>query len=132
MQGETSVFDERLDVAARVVVNSAYTVHRALGPGLLETIYEQCLSHEIRKAGLKVECQVARPLVYDGLKFDSGLRLDLLVDDIVIVEVKSVLQMHPVYDAQVLSYLKITGLYLGLLINFNVPLIKEGIKRIRL
>ncbi len=114
----------------KIVVNSAFKVHKALGPGLLEKIYEIALAHEIQKAGLKVKRQVDIPIVYDGIKFDEGLRLDLLVEDLVIIEAKAIEQVYPVWTAQVLSHLKLTNKRLGYLINFDVVLIKDGIKRL--
>lgn len=112
------------------IVNSAYKVHTALGPGLMESVYEACMCHELKKRGVPFAKQVSLPIVYDGLRLESGLRLDLLVDNTVVVELKAVEQMLPVFEAQLLSYLKLTNLRLGFLINFNVPLIKQGIKRI--
>jgi GxxExxY protein len=97
---------------------------------LLEKIYEVCLTHELRKGGYLVNRQVDIPIQYDGITFDEGLRLDILVEQKVIIEVKAVDQVNPVWQAQVLSHLKLTDLRLGYLINFNVPLIKQGIKRI--
>jgi GxxExxY protein len=115
----------------KVIVNASFLIHRNIGPGLLEKIYEVCLAHEIRKAGLEVKRQVTIPIHYDGVQFDEGLRLDLLVEDKVIIEIKSVEQVNPVWTAQIISHLKLTGLSLGYLINFNVPLIKNGIRRFR-
>ena len=106
-------------------------VHKGLGPGLLEKIYEACLEHELKKKGLEVERQVRLPIYYDGLEFNEGLILDLLVEDLVIVELKAVDQVNPVWQAQLMSHLYLANLSLGYLINFNVPLIKQGIKRIR-
>lgn len=120
------------DAIGKAVVNAAYRVHSALGPGLLEKVYEICLAHELRKAGLGVSRQVDIPIQYDGINFDEGLRLDILVEGKVIVEVKALDQVNPVWMAQVLSHLKLTGLRLGYLINFNVPKIKEGLRRIAL
>ncbi|SRR5258706_2357768 len=114
----------------RAVVNAAYKVHKELGPGLLEKIYEVCLTHELRKAGYSVARQIAIPIVYDGVTFDEGLRLDILLENKLIVEVKAVDQVNPVWQAQILSHLKMMKLRLGYLINFNVPIIKPGIKRI--
>jgi GxxExxY protein len=111
------------------VVNAAYKVHKGLGPGLLEKVYEVCLCHELRKSGLKVERQLDIPIVYDGIKFEEGLRLDLLVENKVIIELKAVDIVNPVWEAQVISHLMLTGKRLGYLINFNVPLIKDGIRR---
>jgi len=113
----------------RAVVNAAYNVHKHLGPGLLERVYETCVAYELRKSGFGVLRQIEIPIQYDGITFDEGLRLDLLVENKVIVEIKAVELVNPVWDAQVLSHLKLTRLRLGYLINFNVPLIKEGIKR---
>ena len=114
----------------KAIVNSAFLVHKSLGPGLLEKIYEVCLAHELHKAGYLVKRQVDIPIVYDGLVFDEGLRLDLLVNDLVIAEIKAVDQVNPVWMAQVLSHLKLTQRHLGYLINFNVPIIKQGIRRV--
>jgi GxxExxY protein len=111
------------------VVDAAMKVHTALGPGLLESAYEACLLHELRKRGRKVLSQVVLPVVYDGVKIDVGYRIDLLVEDVVIVELKAVEKLLPIHDAQRLSYLKLGGFRLGLLINFNVLHLKDGIKR---
>jgi GxxExxY protein len=114
----------------KIIVNSAFKVHKKLGPGLLEKIYEIALTHELQKSGLKVKRQVDIPIVYDGIKFEEGLRLDLLVEDLVIIETKAIEQVNPVWTAQVLSHLKLTDKRLGYLINFDVVLIKDGIKRL--
>ncbi len=119
--------DERI---ARLIVDSAYTVHKTLGAGLLESVYETCLCHELGKRGLAYKRQVIVPLVYDGIKFAEGFRLDILVEGRVICELKSVERMEKVYLSQVLTYLKLTENRLGFLINFNVSLIKNGIRRI--
>lgn len=111
------------------IVESAYNVHRVLGPGLLEKVYEACLCHELCKRGLKYRRQVDIPIFYDGLTFDEGLRLDVLVEELVICELKAVEQMNLLWEAQIISHLKLTGKRLGFLINFNVPLITNGIKR---
>ena len=111
------------------IVNSAFKVHSQLGPGLLEKIYEVCLAHELKKAGLNVQRQIDIPIVYDGLLFEEGLKLDILVEDTVICEIKAVDEVNPVWNAQILSHLRLTNRRLGYLINFNVPLIKNGIKR---
>src|SRR6266480_2002959 len=115
---------------AKIVVDSAYKVHSNLGPGLLESVYETCLAHELRKRGIGTETQVAIPIVYDGIRLEAGLRIDLLVDRKLILEIKAVEEMNRIFKAQVLTYLKLTGLRLGLLINFNVTLIKNGIERV--
>jgi len=110
-------------------VDAAYKVHKELGPGLLERVYEVCLAHEIEKADLKVQQQLDIPITYDGLKFDEGFRLDLLVEEKVIVEIKAVDTLNPLWEAQIISHLKLMKRRLGFLINFNVPLIKKGIRR---
>ena len=115
---------------AKKIVDGAYIVHRSLGPGLLEKIYEVCFCHELSKKGLRWERQVDIPIVYDEITFDEGLRLDVLVEDLVICELKAVDEVNPVWEAQLLSHLKLTGKRLGFLINFNVPRIKDGIRRI--
>ena len=114
----------------KILVNSAFIVHKALGPGLLEKIYEIALAHELKKAGLNVTRQTYLPIIYDGIEFEEGLRLDLFIEDLVICEIKAVDLVNPVWEAQVLSHLKLTGRRLGYVINFNVPLIKTGIKRL--
>lgn len=111
------------------IVNAAFKVHTQLGPGLLEKVYEACLCHEISKLGLEYERQTYIPITYDGLIFDEGLRLDVLVNNCVICEIKALETVNPVWEAQVLSHLKLTGIRVGLLINFNVALIKDGIRR---
>ena len=121
---------EKEERIAKIIVNSAFKVHNKLGPGLLEKVYEVCLAHELRKAGLTVRRQVNIPIIYDGITFDEGLRLDILVEETVICEIKAVDMVNPVWEAQILSHLKLTNRRLGFLINFNVPLIKQGIKRI--
>lgn len=120
---------ERLNEVSRQVVDAALTVHRELGPGLLEAVYEACLYQELQDRGLRVERQIHVPILYRERQLDAGLRLDLLVEGGLILELKSVEHLLPVHEAQILTYLKLTGHRLGLLINFNVPLIKEGIRR---
>lgn len=115
---------------AKKIVDAAYCVYKKLGPGLLEKIYEVCFCHEISKRGLQYQRQVEMPIVYDGITFDEGLRLDVLVDNLIICELKAVENMNPVWEAQVLSHLKLTGKRLGFLVNFNEKYIKKGIKRI--
>ena len=127
---KVTVLTETEESVASKIVDAAYTVHKVLGPGLLEKVYEVCLCHELSKRGLMFRRQVDIPINYDGLCFDEGLRLDVLVEDLVICELKAVDEMNPVWEAQILSHLKLTGKHLGFLINFNVPLIKNGIKRI--
>ncbi|HTL80123.1 MAG TPA: GxxExxY protein [Bacteroidia bacterium] len=113
----------------KILVDSAFTIHKHFGPGLLEKVYEVSLTHELRKRGLTVSRQVDIPIVYDGVEFEEGLRLDLLIENKVICEVKAIETVNPVWEAQVLSQLKLSGKRLGYLVNFNVPLIKNGIKR---
>ena len=115
---------------AKIVFEAGLTVHRALGPGLLESAYEECLFYEIRQAGLKVEKQKPLPLIYKEVKLEVGYRLDLVVENKVIIEVKSVEALNDIHTAQVLTYLKISGCKLGLLMNFNVLRVKDGIKRL--
>ena len=112
-----------------LIRKAAYNIHKALGPALLESVYETLLTHELRKLGLTVHTQVALPVVYDGLRLENGFRMDLVVDDLVVVELKSVEVLLEVHHMQLVTYLKLSGYKLGLLINFNVPLIKSGIFR---
>ena len=112
------------------IVDCAITVHRSLGPGLLESAYEECLQYELSTCGLLTFKQVPMPLVYKEKKLDIGYRIDLMVEDKVIVEVKSVDTLIPVHMAQIMTYLKLSGCRIGLLINFNVPFLKDGIRRI--
>ena len=118
------------DEVARDIVDAAIKVHHALGPGLLESVYEACLAYEIRQSGLLVETQVAIPVVYEDVRVDAGLRLDILVEKCVIVEIKAVEKTTPLHEAQLLTYLKISRFRLGFLINFNVLHLKDGIKRL--
>ena len=120
------------DWAAHDVVDSAFAVHRSLGPGLLESVYEQCLAYELQSRGHKTERQVALPVVYRDVRLEAGFRIDILVNDLVIIELKTVERLLPIHEAQLLTYLKLSGKRLGLLLNFNVPLIKEGIRRLAL
>lgn len=112
------------------IVDAAIKVHSALGPGLLESAYEACLKHELAKRGMKVISQLVLPVLYDGILIDAGYRIDLLVDDTVVVELKAVERFAPIHQAQLLTYLKLSGKKLGLLLNFNVMHMKDGIKRI--
>ncbi len=115
---------------ARVTVNLAYLIHSQLGPGLMESVYEEILCHELRKKGLGVERQKIIPVVWDGITMDLGFRTDIVVENIIILELKSIELISPVHFKQLLTYLKITGMKLGLLINFNESLIKDGITRV--
>ena len=114
---------------AALVVDAAYAVHKALGAGLLESVYEPCFCYELQKRGLRFARQVAVPIIYDGVKLQETLRLDIVVEDQIICELKAVDQIVPVHQAQLLTYPKLANKRLGFLINFNVPLIKNGIKR---
>jgi GxxExxY protein len=113
-----------------LIIGCALKVHKALGPGLLESAYEVCLLYELAKLGLKVECQKGLPLIYEEVNLECGYRLDLLVEGKVIVELKAIESLTSLHTAQVLTYLKLSNCKLGLLINFNVPLLKDGIKRL--
>ena len=115
---------------ATIIVDAAFKVHSTLGPGLLESVYSICLAHELTKRGLRVAREVILPIVYDGVQLDAGLRIDLLIESCVIVETKAVEKMNPVFEAQLLTYLRLTRNQLGFLINFNVVKIKDGIKRV--
>ncbi|MFO7703465.1 GxxExxY protein [Psychroflexus maritimus] len=112
------------------IIGAAIEVHKQLGPGLLESAYETCLAFELRKKGFKVERQLALPLIYKDVKLDAGYRIDLLVNDKVIIEVKSLDALAPIHTAQILTYLKLKDIKLGLLINFNSVVVKDGIKRV--
>ncbi|MBI4750000.1 MAG: GxxExxY protein [Acidobacteria bacterium] len=111
------------------IVDAAMKVHSQLGPGLLESAYEKCLLYELHKRGLEAQAQVEVPVLYDEIKIDAGFRLDLLVENTVIVELKAVEAVLPIHHAQILTYLKLSGKPIGLLINFNVPHLRDGIKR---
>ncbi len=117
------------DPLSKQILGCAIEVHRTLGPGLLESVYEQALAYELISNGLKIQAQLPVPVTYKAVKLDCGFRLDLVVEDRVVVEIKSVECLLPIHDAQLLTYLKLTGHTLGLLINFNVPLLKNGLKR---
>ncbi len=117
----------REEEIAKIIVDSAYNVHKELGPGLLEKIYEACFCHELAKRKLSYQRQVNIPIIYDGITFDEGLRLDVLVEDLIICELKAVDDVNPVWEAQVLSHLKLTEKRLGFLINFNKKFIKDAL-----
>ncbi len=118
------------DPLSNRVIGAALEVHRNLGPGLLESAYEQALAYELLQVGIKFQTQASMPLAYKGIKLDCGFRLDFLIEEQLIAELKSVEALAPIHDAQVLTYLKLSGLKTALLINFNVPLLKHGIKRL--
>ena len=119
-----------MDELARLVVDAGLAVHKALGPGLLESAYEHCLSHELHTRGVSVTRQVALPIVYKGVELDAGYRLDLLVEDLIVVEIKAVEALTRLHEAQVLTYLKLSGRRFGFLMNFNEVLFKRGLRRI--
>jgi GxxExxY protein len=120
---------EELNAIGKLIVDSAYTVHKNLGPGLLEKVYEICFCHELTKRGLSFKRQLDIPVVYDNMVFNEGLRLDVLVEDKIICELKAIELVNPIWEAQVLSHLRLTNKRLGYLINFNVVNIGNGIKR---
>jgi GxxExxY protein len=119
-----------IERVATAVMDACFVVHKRLGPGLLESVYKACLTAELRKRGFTVVREMKVPIFYDGIELDEGFRLDLLINDLVIVEAKAVEKMIPVFDAQILTHLRLTNRRLGFLVNFNVPLIKDGIKRV--
>ena len=120
---------EQEEIIGRAVINAAFEVHKELGPGLLEKVYEICFCHVLKKYNFEVKRQIDIPIHFDGLYFEEGLRLDVMVNNSVICEIKAIETVNPVWEAQLLSHLKLSGKRLGYLINFNVPLIKNGIKR---
>jgi GxxExxY protein len=124
--------EEQINRITETIIGAAIEVHRALGPGLLESAYEACLVFELEQRGLKVEHQKPLPVVYQSVNLDCGYRIDLLVEDTVVVEIKAVDQLAPIHEAQLLSYLKLSGCRFGLLINFNVMMLKDGIRRRKL
>lgn len=119
-----------IELVAKEIVDSALKVHRALGPGLLESAYQHCLAYELRKRGLRVETEVYLPVRYDGQEIDAGYRIDMLVEECIIIENKAVAELLPIHQAQILTYLKLRKLWLGFLINWNVVLIKKGLNRV--
>jgi GxxExxY protein len=119
----------RTEQIARSVVDAAMAVHRALGPGLLESVYEVCLAYELEKRGHQVSKQLALPVVYETMRLEAGYRVDLIVDEVVIVEVKAIEALAPVHEAQLLTYLRLSNRRLGFLINFNVAVLKQGLRR---
>ena len=122
--------DEKVELLAKEIVDSCFSVHKELGPGLLESVYEACLLEELRLRNIKCESQVYLPIIYKGNQIDNGYRLDILVENSIILELKSVEKLLPIHKAQTLTYLKLTKHSLAFLINFNVPLIKDGIVRL--
>ena len=123
---------DELNELSRDIVDAVFHIHQELGPGLLESVYEACLCHELARRGLKFERQATLPVVYDGMEIEAGLRIDLWVEKKLVVELKSVETLLDIHKAQLLTYLKLTNCRLGLLVNFNVPVIRQGIRRIAL
>jgi GxxExxY protein len=117
------------EAISRRVIGCAIEVHRDLGPGLLESSYQRCLSHELKLKGIEHQCEVSLPIHYKGLTLDCGYRLDFIVKNTLILELKSVRQIEPIHEAQILTYLKLSGIHSGLILNFNVIKLKDGIKR---
>ena len=126
----SEVAEKRENQISAIILDAAIAVHTALGPGLLESAYQACLTYELSARGLKVQMQVPLPINYRGVLIDAAYRLDLVIDDLVIVELKAVERLMPIHEAQLLSYLKLSGKRLGLLINFHVLRLKDGYKRI--
>ncbi len=120
---------EDLNSLTYAVIGAAVEVHKHLGPGLLESAYEECLCHELTLRGLRFQRQVQLPVLYKGIRIQPGYRMDLVVEEKLIVEIKAVERLEPVHEAQLLTYLRLSGLNVGLLINFHVPVLKDGIKR---
>lgn len=119
-----------LDRIAAEIVDAGFQVHKALGPGLLESAYEECVAHELLERGLSVRKQVAMPIAYRGVNLEAGYRIDLLVNSCVVVEVKAIESLLPIHQAQVMTYLRLSGCRLGFLMNFNVQMFKSGVRRI--
>jgi GxxExxY protein len=120
---------QRYEAIAKEVVDACIQVHRALGPGLLESTYQKCLLYELSSRGLKVTSEVSIPVVYKGVELDCGYRIDILVEDVIVLELKSVEKLLPVHSAQIITYLKLANKRLGFLLNFNVSLMKNGLNR---
>ncbi len=118
-----------IEEIATHIVHCAMNVHKALGPGLLESVYQQCLAYDLRKLGLSVACEVPLPVTYEEVRIDLGFRVDMVVEKAVIIENKTVEKLLPIHQAQLLTYLRLAKLELGFLLNWNVPLLKDGIKR---
>ena len=115
---------------ATIIIDAALKVHRSLGPGLFESAYQLCLAYELRQRGLQVECEVALPIIYEGIKIEAGYRIDMVIENQIIIENKTVEQLLPIHEAQIMTYMKLSKIQIGFLINWNVRLIKNGIKRI--
>ncbi|MFN0195292.1 MAG: GxxExxY protein [Planctomycetaceae bacterium] len=120
---------EQIEYHATRLIDASIAVHRQLGPGLLESAYQACLRYELNERGIQALCELTLPIIYGSIEIDAGYRIDMLVEDCIIVENKSLQSLLPVHEAQLLTYLKLSGHKLGFLINWNVPLLKDGIKR---
>lgn len=120
---------QEIEAIAKIVVDAMIHVHRSLGPGLLESTYQVCLAYELKKRGIRVQCEVLLPVQYDRITIDAGYRIDMLVEDVIIIENKAVQELLPIHKAQLLTYLKLSGVKLGFLLNWNVQLMKDGINR---
>lgn len=120
---------DEIEQVAKQLVDAMLSVHRELGPGLLESTYQVCLAHELRTRNIEVRCEVTLPVRYAGIEIDAGYRIDMLIAESIVVENKAVQSLQPIHEAQLLTYLKLSGYRLGFLVNWNVPLIKDGIKR---
>jgi GxxExxY protein len=118
-----------IEELGNAVIGAAIRVHKVLGPGLLESAYQKCLEYELRKTMVHVECELALPVLYESLQIDAGYRIDMLIENLIIIENKAVERLLPIHEAQLLTYLKMKGCHLGYLINWNVPILKDGIKR---
>jgi GxxExxY protein len=121
---------KREDELSNTIIGAAIEVHKILGPGLLESTYEECLCHELNEREMAFERQKSLPLIYKDIRLDCGYRIDILVEKLVVVELKAMERIEPIHEAQILTYLKLSNLWLGLIINFNVPILKDGIRRI--
>ena len=121
---------ERANALSREVIGAAIEVHKALGPGLLESAYEECLCQELKMRNIPFERQVDLPIEYQGIKLSAGYRMDIVVENLLVLELKSVEKLLPIHQAQLITYLRLSNIWLGLLINFNVPILKQGIKRL--
>lgn len=119
-----------IEDVAKEIVDAAIKVHRTLGPGLFESTYQKCLAYELRKRGLRVDCEVVLPIVYDGVEIESGFRMDMLVENLIVVENKTVDRIAPIHSTQLLTHLRLGGYQLGFLLNWKVTLMKHGINRI--
>jgi len=121
---------EKSNALSREIIGAAIEVHKALGPGLLESAYEECLCQELKMRNIPFERQVDLPIEYKGIKLSAGYRMDIVVENLLVLELKSVEKLLPIHQAQLITYLRLSNIWLGLLINFNVPILKQGIKRL--